>query len=291
MAATPKTIKELHHYLRNELRTLHPPEEADAMGYLIIEHTCSLSRIEFLRSPSLPVTPGSWSKVKDILGELKHRRPLQYIIGHTTFYDHKIRLNPHVLIPRPETEELVHWFLQVVNTPAAPLNILDTGTGSGCIAIALAARIPQVKIFACDVSEKALVTARQNARANNVSITFFQMDIQNPDKTFDPGFFNHIISNPPYIPISDKAALQPEVSRYEPAKALFVPEDDPLIFYRAILNFSSEALHPDGMLFFEVHERFSGSVAELCRHTGFPDTVIRKDLNGKERMIRARRKS
>ena len=225
------------------------------------------------------------SQLERALAYAKERatgKPLQYVFGHVDFYDAKLLVNENVLIPRPETEELVRW---IAESPA-PDNpaVLDVGTGSGCIAVTLARLIPESRITAVDISEKALSIARENARRLDAKVDFRQGDALGELFPGQREQFDLIVSNPPYIPRSEKASIRVNVTGYEPAEALFVEDGDPLIFYRAIARNARRLLRPGGRLYFEIHENFADETFRMLTREGFPDTAVRRDLNDKNRM-------
>jgi release factor glutamine methyltransferase len=213
--------------------------------------------------------------------------PIQYIVGFGWFYGQKFKVNPTVLIPRPETEELVHWILESCPQKTA-LNVLDIGTGSGCIPIILKQKKSNWVISACDISESALITASRNAYRLNVSIDFQRVDILNPT---DWNLFQKldvIVSNPPYIPLHEKTEMHDNVLKYEPHLALFVSDENPLLFYEAIAHFALQHLNPNGYLFFECNEHNATTVVHLLKHKKFEKVELRQDMSGKNRMIRAK---
>ena len=229
--------------------------------------------------------------------ELLKNRPIQYIIGETEFCGMRFFVNENVLIPRPETQEMVEMIASIARRDNACVirtecKIIDIGTGSGCIAISLAKLIPNSDVTAVDVSEKALEVAKKNAEANGVNVHFVLDDILNPHvKTHGRASqqFDIIVSNPPYVCESEKTEMRANVLDHEPSSALFVPDSDPLIFYRKILEFAQKALKPDGQIWFEINEKFGKETAELCREKGFKNVEIIKDFRGKERIVRAQR--
>ena len=213
--------------------------------------------------------------------QLAAGRPVQYVVGHTEFYGHRFTVREGVLIPRPETEELVSW---VVHDERRAHALLDVGTGSGCIAVTLARLIPESRITAVDISEKALSIARENARRLDAKVDFRQGDALGELFPGQREQFDLIVSNPPYIPRSEKASIRVNVTGYEPAEALFVEDGDPLIFYRAIARNARRLLRPGGRLYFEIHENFADETFRMLTREGFPDTAVRRDLNDKNRM-------
>ncbi|MEY4140987.1 MAG: peptide chain release factor N(5)-glutamine methyltransferase [Bacteroidota bacterium] len=216
--------------------------------------------------------------------------PLQYILGNTEFFSLKFKCSSSALIPRPETEELVHWILEENNTHDC--HFLDIGTGTGCIPLAIKHHRPSWSIAALDCSEEALSLARENASLNSLECQWINYDLLNGNGHFPFNQPFHIVaSNPPYIPLRDKAAMSNRVKDFEPNIALFVPDEDPLIFYRTILNFCTQFGAPEVAVYFEIHENFSFEVVELLKSKDFANIEIRKDLQGKERMVRAQRVS
>lgn len=282
--SVPATLGELNHFLRRELLRIHPPEEADALVRMIINETTGYSRSHLLSRPETPLTPRHWSKVKDILSELKLRKPLQYILSKTEFYGLTLHVRPGVLIPRPETEELVHWILEIFPQKDKSLQVLDIGTGSGCIAIALSANRPAWDVSGCDISQEALDVAGKNAEECNVQVHYYSCNILNPPRKVPGKKYDILVSNPPYVPEREKKELAPEILRYEPHEALFVPDDDPLRFYRAILDNATQILRPGGNLFFELHAHLGDHLRSLAAEKGFSKCEIKKDLNGRDRM-------
>ena len=217
-----------------------------------------------------------------IVEELATGRPLQYVLGHTEFYGLDFIVREGVLIPRPETEELIRWITEnpVTNNPA----ILDVGTGSGCIAVTLARLIPGARVTAIDISGQALSVARENARRLGAEVDFRQGDALGELFPGEYGLFDLIVSNPPYIPRCEKATMRLNVTGYEPAEALFVEDSDPLIFYRAIARNAQRLLRPGGRLYFEIHERFADEMLRMLTEEDFADNTVRRDLNDKNRM-------
>jgi release factor glutamine methyltransferase len=221
---------------------------------------------------------------------LKHE-PIQYIVGFAWFYGLKLKVNPTVLIPRPETEELVHWILETIKEEKLPsnLSLLDIGTGSGCIPTALKKRAEHLKITAIDVSESALITASRNAnRYELYDLEFKKIDILSQTERTTLPKYDLIVSNPPYIPTQEKTLMQENVLDYEPHLALFVDDNDALVFYKTIAQFALTHLNPNGHLFFECNEYNANEVVELLKETGYHSVDLQKDLSGRDRMVRAR---
>lgn len=227
-------------------------------------------------------------KINVIISELKEYKPIQYILGETEFYGCNIKINQNSLIPRPETEEIVRWILD--ETGGNSCKIIDIGTGSGCIAVALAKNNISAKVFASDYSEEALNVARRNAGINNTEITFFNFNINFPETSDILDVYDIIVSNPPYVTESEKRQMKENVLKYEPNDALFVPDSDPLIFFKAILQFAQSKLQSGGNIFFEINERFGKQMIQLLEKFNYHHIILRKDINNKDRMIKGTKK-
>ncbi len=280
-----ETFDMLVRRLTATLEPEHGLPEARSLTLLVVRYVTGLSPAALLRDAHEPFPKELLPKVNNILRQLKARIPVQYVLGETEFYGCRIRVSPAVLIPRPETEELVRELLHQAGKDTAPFRILDAGTGSGCIAIALARKLPEAEIYASDVSEESLQLARENAEGNRVKVHFFRGDILNPEPG---GTYRYIVSNPPYVPESEKKNMQPEVVHHEPPGALFVPDDDPLLFYRALLDYASGHLEKGGWLMVETHEKFAGKVKDLFETYGMKEVEVKTDINGKERFVKGR---
>ena len=286
MAVNIQTIKDIRNYLLEELHDVYPVNEINAMCNIIIEQVCNLKRIRQLTEPYYTVSQTVAKKVKSVCEELISGKPLQYILGETLFYDCKIRVNEHVLIPRQETEELIYLVLK--ENKGYQGSIIDFGTGSGCIAIALARHLPDAKVQATDISLEALYLARENAGINQVKIDLIHSDIfDNLNPLLSPAGI--IVSNPPYIRHSEKHLMKNNVIDYEPHGALFVPDDDPLLFYKKILETSEKLLIKRGKVYFEINEALGEDMAILCKSYGLIDIHIIKDINGKDRIVKGTR--
>ena len=337
-------MKETITSIRKSLETLYPPEEIRSLTQWILEKVCNLSRNQQIVCKDNQLSDTEKESVQMIVERLKNSEPIQYIFGETEFYGLTFEVTPAVLIPRPETEELVHriireqtaskqlhyklsqkeslyfslcnsvsslWFSvkrknklhretqrrhrepqRFVNlcdnvkfTPST-LRILDIGTGSGCIAITLAKELRNAQVYALDISEEALQIARQNAQRNNVAIQFIQADILSENLLKFP-LFDIIVSNPPYITMREKAAMKLNVLDYEPHDALFVPDDDPLRFYRRIAEFGLEKIVPNGLLYLEINALFGETICRMLHQKGYRNIELSCDLSGKERFIKA----
>lgn len=269
-------------FINSELRGLYPVSETEGLTRLIFEAVCGWSFTEQLIKKQEKIKDEDFIKIKKIVARLKKFEPVQYILGETEFYGLRLNVNPSVLIPRPETEELVDWMVRS-NLPANSL-ILDIGTGSGCIALALKSALKNAKVSGTDISEGALQTAHENAARNKLDVHFYRSDIlkqENPDNEI----YNVIVSNPPYIKESEKLLMLPNVLEYEPANALFVTDNDPLVFYRSIAGFAKKYLAENGKLFFEINENLGFEMKNMLIDFGFCNIEIRNDINGKNRMI------
>ena len=281
----------------SQLTPLYDEGEAESFFFLILEEKHHLKRIDLALQLDLEF---SESEIKDwnvILEQLKLELPIQYILGSTSFYGLKFEVNENVLIPRPETEELVEWIinsnLKISSAQFGKasgerfnnLKILDIGTGSGCIAIALAKNLPNAQVFAIDVSEEALATAKRNAEQNDVNITFIQKNILETTDLHQQ--FDIIVSNPPYVRNLEKAEIKKNVLEYEPHLALFVEDHDALIFYRKIGELAQRNLSKQGQLYFEINQYLGKEMMELLENLGFQNVELRKDIYGNDRMIRS----
>lgn len=257
--------------------------ELQAMMKRIAEHLTKKSFLELRLDSTVELDE---SQFIPIVEDLKRERPLQYILGYEWFGHLKLNVNEHVLIPRPETEELVHWVLEEVRLQQQnqSCTILDIGTGSGCIPIWLKSKDNQIEVTAIDISKEALAQATQNAQIHQVDIQFVQADILQSDLNLNT-LFDIIISNPPYITSDERSEMASNVLDYEPSLALFVHNDDPLQFYKAIHRFSQSHLAPNGLMFFEVGKQHACSVASYFKHEGL-QTELRKDMYGNERMLK-----
>lgn len=265
--------------------------EAKAIARMVYEVRYGLSFSDILLGKDERLPAEQQEELQGIAQRLLRHEPVQYVLGEATFCGRTFHVAPDVLIPRPETEELCRWVVaEARKDGASDLRILDIGTGSGCIAITLAAELPESQVTAWDISEEALAIAQANARRLGTRVTFQHTDILNPN-LFNllilNSKFSIIISNPPYICNKERAAMEPNVLDYEPETALFVPDDDPLLFYRAIAQYAQQALCEGGSLFFEINPLYATALQELLRAMRFSRIALRNDQNGKPRMIHA----
>ncbi len=271
-------------HIQSELEGFYPETEIKSFSYLIIEKLTGLSRTEIIINKSTIFSESQAHIVEGFIEKLKLYMPIQYILGETEFFGLSFSVNKSVLIPRPETEELVEWICNE-NNQHTQLDILDIGTGSGCIAISLKNKFSNSNVTGFDISESALKTAYNNAKKNQLEVSFANVDILN-DVNINQKW-NIIVSNPPYIPEKKKSEISQNVLDYEPHLALFVDDEDPLIFYCKIANFAKSHLKPNGKLYFEIHCDAGKVCTDLLIELGFLCIEIRKDLSGNDRMVRA----
>ena len=275
------TINQAYQQLSTTLSKLYDPGEAESIARIVFEDAFGVYNL--VRQDEL--LPEQESQFKQISTRLQQHEPVQYVLGTADFYGLKFKVDRRVLIPRQETEELVHWMLET--SPSGPLRLLDIGAGSGCIPITLKKQRPEWEVWALDISPGALELAAENARMNGVAVHFQQLDILDEAQWERLGRFDATASNPPYIPAREAALMPEHVKRYEPSLALFVENEDPLLFYRTIGRFALEYLTPGGRLFFETNEFNAVEVVEVIRSQGFKEVELKRDLNGKERMVQA----
>ena len=267
-------MKQTTDYIIQELSDFYPTEELRELAYWIVEETTGITRSQILIGHSAIDIP----ELNDTLLRLKHHEPIQYIFGHTQWMGLDLRLNHATLIPRPETAELVEWIL-LSHDHNTPLRIMDIGTGSGCIAIALKKHCPKWQLQGVDICEEALEKAQQNAINNGVDILWEKMDIL----AETPEFIDIIVSNPPYICHREKADMDTRVLDYEPHTALFVPDNDPLLFYRRIASMKSAKI-----IYFEINEAYGNEVCKMMKDLGYTDVQLKHDIYGKARMVYGR---
>lgn len=283
-----KTIKDVFAVFKRGLLRLYDTGEIEALTLMIISDISMVSKAQVKAFPEKNITQAQAEKFNNILQRLQTGEPVQYILGYTEFYGLPFKVSPAVLIPRPETEELVEWVLtSASNSKFAFGHILDVGTGSGCIAISLKKNLPNSQVSAIDISIDALDVAKQNSDLNNVKVSFIKADILNLKPQISDLKFDIIVSNPPYVTQDDKTQMHINVTDFEPHTALFVSEDDPLIFYNAIAGFAIQNLATSGVVFFEINEGLSKETIELLENKGFKNIELRKDMSGRDRMIKA----
>ncbi|NHM01155.1 peptide chain release factor N(5)-glutamine methyltransferase [Flavobacterium difficile] len=287
-------IKSLKTYFFSELQTIQEATEIESFFFILTEYIHNLKRIDISLNPDFEVSETDLEKWNTIISELKTEKPIQYITGEAWFYGYRFEVNENTLIPRPETEELVAWIIESQKSKTENLtiqqsnhlSILDIGTGSGCIPISLKKEIPNARVSAIDVSEKALETASKNAVANEVEVHFILQNILEIDdlKQFSTPF-DIIVSNPPYVRNLEKQEIKKNVLDYEPHLALFVEDTDALLFYRKIAQLALTSLAPNGKLFFEINQYLGQETLQLLENLGFSNIELRKDFVGNDRMI------
>lgn len=290
-------------WLSNKLADIYEPSEAIQMASMVMEKITGLygGNRAFQRAKELNAEQEQQLKAYFI--RLEQHEPVQYVLGEAWFYDFPLYVDGNVLIPRPETEELVEWVLKDVQASGKPvfqktptdadrtnlLKVLDVGTGSGCIALALKRKMPLAEVWGCDVSDGALNVARRNGSDLDIRVDFVGLDFLDEAQWRQLPTVDILVSNPPYIPLTEKDSMAAHVVNHEPHKALFVPDQDPLIFYKALANFGHHRLYPQGSIYLEIHENLGAAVCRLLDVAGYT-TELRKDLQGRDRMIRASKK-
>ncbi len=290
-----KDLKDIFH---KELDAIYGKDEVARFFYLSIEHHLNVARIQLILDSEFTLTKDETDVFFTILEDLKQQKPIQYILGETEFYGLQFSVNENVLIPRPETEELVDWIMKdskLKSQNSEPIKILDIGTGSGCIAISLAKHLPEAQVFAVDISESALKIAKENADRNGVEVEFIKANILESSLWEDVAlqqmvFFDIIVSNPPYVRELEKREIRPNVLDNEPHLALFVENDNPLIFYKAITDFAVDKLKSSCSLYFEINQYLGQETKQLLVDAEFKDIQLRKDLNGNDRMLKGTKK-
>lgn len=279
-------IKDAVTNLIEQLSCKYEKGEASAITEMLLEAVCGLNRMDLLVNPGKQFSGLEADKWNHDVAELLNDRPIQYVLGKTTFYGLALSVDESVLIPRPETEELADWVIRDAEAfSGKDLSILDIGTGSGCLALALKKSLPFAKVFAVDYAEETLKTAKENAERNKLEIELIQWDILNE---MPPEFLKNmdiLVSNPPYITFSEKEKMAPNVLNYEPGRALFVTNNDPLQFYKKIEELSKKILKSTGKTYLELNESFAGEVEDYFRKKGW-QTLVKKDFQGKPRMIK-----
>ena len=278
-------LSEFKSFCFQSLLSKYPKRELDQLFKVWIKDRLKLDDVAFLLAANALIDSQTEAVLMDDLKRLENEEPIQYVLGYCSFYDLVLSCNPNALIPRPETEELVQWILVSCNAPK--INLIDLGTGSGCIPLAIKNNRPNWDVTGVDISDEALWLANNNAKTLNLQVHFSAFDITKDPKLFLQSDFDIIVSNPPYIPVRDQLQMSANVLRYEPHLALFVPDENPLYFYSHILSFSQVHLKHRGNLFLEIHEELADDVIHLLAESGFANIELRKDLQGKNRMIKA----
>jgi len=284
-------LRHLLQHFNEMLADLYEEEEITAIFYVCIKHMSGLNRMDVRVNWERILSNPDEQRYLEIADEIKTGRPIQHILGETTFYGFSIHVSPDVLIPRPETEELVDWMLTTLRSDfqqapeTGPLRVIDFGTGSGCIPIAIKKHIAEAVVEAVDISENALKVAKHNAMMNNAEIHFIQADMRNykPEQKYDL-----MVSNPPYIRNLERIEMHKNVLEHEPHLALFVPDERPLLFYEALADLAAKSLNEQGYLFFEINEHLAQETIDMLVRKSFKTVELRKDMQGKDRMLMAR---
>lgn len=286
MSTCKYKVKQITEFIRKNLDGYYPENEIQQFIYILFEYELGFSKIELVTRSEEEIDEETHGKFLDYVNQLKTYKPIQYITGETSFYGLQFHVNSHVLIPRPETEELADWIIK----QKLPLNpvILDVGTGSGCLAVTLAKYFPGAIVYAIDISNKAIELANENANKCGVKIVLCNENILSPSEDLKKRRFDLIVSNPPYIALGEKEKMNKNVLDYEPHLALFVPDEDPLVYYKAILTYALGSLKENGQVFFEINESFEKEIVALMKNHNFAEIELRKDINDKFRMVKGR---
>ena len=282
------TIHLAYQRLLTRLYDVYDTREAANIADMVIEHVTGQRKIERIVYKDIPVDEQQQAQLQKITEELLQDKPIQYALGYTWFMDMKLQVNEHVLIPRPETEELVSWILEDIKKSGnKEVSLFDIGTGSGCVPIAVRKKIAEVAVSAIDISRDALQVATLNSIEQKVLVDFLYTNILAEEEWNHLGKYNIIVSNPPYIKASEETSMRDNVLKFEPQLALFVPDEDALLFYKAIAKFSTQHLKDNGSVYVEINEALGNDVVKLFKSSGFTEVDLRKDMQGKDRMIKA----
>lgn len=275
-------MKTIANKIHEGLATAYSDGEIKALTRILATELLGVSQMAFYLKDDIALTAEQEASLDNAIERLKKHEPIQYILGYSDFCGLRFKVTPATLIPRPETSELVEW---IANESNGTENILDIGTGSGCIAISLASKLPKSSVSAWDISAEALAVATENSKANSCTVTFKQVDILSYEPTGEQ--FDIIVSNPPYIKENEKEAMHANVLDWEPHPALFVPDSDPLLFYRTIAEKATKMLLPGGKLYFEINRAYGKETVEMLSALGYTHIELRKDFADNDRMIRA----
>lgn len=279
-------IKDSELYITNKLLHVYDRSEAESIAVWIIENLTGVNRAERIVQSGKSLSTTEVSDLQQKLTRLLDHEPVQYVLNEAWFYGLKLFVDHHVLIPRPETEELVEWIITDCSFPIQRLSILDIGTGSGCIPLALKKRLGKADVWGCDISRDALHIADKNSKLLGIDIKLMELDFLNQGQRDALASFDILVSNPPYIPENEKNNMRPNVLNYEPATALFVPDDNALLFYSAIAGFGITHLKPGGKIYSEINETRGDETRAVFENAGYL-TTMKKDMQGKDRMIKA----
>jgi release factor glutamine methyltransferase len=281
------TIQQASQQLLFQLYHIYEEREARNIADLVMENITEWHRIDRLMNKEVPLSQPKEQLLQQYITELMEHKPVQYVLKEAWFSGMKLYVDPSVLIPRPETEELVNWVTTDLRLPIADMKVIDIGTGSGCIPIALKKKLTDATIYACDISEEALEVAGKNADNQQTDIRLLQCDFLNKEERNHLPEVDVVVSNPPYIPVNEKSLIPENVTRHEPHIALFVSDDDPLQFYMAIADFARYRLSRNGSVYVEIHEDLCVAVRELFSKKGFKKIEVKKDMQDKNRMVKA----
>lgn len=287
-------------YIRQQLSNIYDEREAGNIANMVMEHITGYTRLDRIMKKEDELTAAQSNILQQYIHRLQQHEPVQYVLQEAWFYGMKLYVNNNVLIPRPETEELVQWIIDDIKASGkdvfvrrkneadetTQLKILDVGSGSGCIALALKKAMPKADIWGCDISDEALTVARRNGADLDIRVDFVAMNFLDTAQQLQLPIVDVIVSNPPYIPLKDKAQMQPNVVAHEPHTALFVPDNDALLFYRAIIEFAKKRLYETGSIYAEIHEDLSEAVVQLFSEAGYQNVQLKKDMQGKDRMVK-----
>lgn len=287
MNCPSNNLKTIVAYYAAKIATIYPEEESRQIVWMLVENFFNVNRLMLSVNQDLRLNESELLIFHNACEEILRHTPVQYVIGKANFCGLSFELNTSILIPRPETEQLTQLILKKIPVNPIPIHILDIGTGSGCIAVTLKKERPDCEIYACDINRNALQTAQKNAERHNALVHFFHYDILSTDNLSSVPEMDVIISNPPYIPFSEKLAMRSNVLLHEPETALFVPDEDPLLFYKAIAKIAREKLADGGKIFFEINEKFGNKTTEILRQYGFINIIIENDFRGKVRFAYA----
>ncbi|MDZ4795286.1 MAG: peptide chain release factor N(5)-glutamine methyltransferase [Bacteroidota bacterium] len=280
------TVQEGTYYLMNKLKTICGESEATVITDWVMEKLTGSTKTERMQYKYATLASEEESQLKKYTKRLLQHEPVQYVLNESWFYGSKFYVDKNVLVPRPETEELVEWIITDATQRDGTLTLLDIGSGSGCIPVSLKSKLPTSAMWSCDSSPAALEVAKKNAAELGTSIHFLELDFLDPEQWKQLPSFDIIVSNPPYVPEKDKETMKPNVLEYEPPTALFVPDNDPLIFYKAIAQFGKTHLNSKGLIYTEIHEGLGKETMDLFSSEGY-QPELKKDMQQKDRMIRS----
>ena len=283
------TIQEARKDLQHKLSSIYSSSEPDRITEWVIESVSGKNRSETILDKNQELTTAQKDRLAAVEKRLLQHEPVQYVLNEAWFCNVKFYVDNNVLIPRPETEELIEWIISNLKFPFEKLKILDVGSGSGCIAISLKRKLRKAEVWSCDISNDALLVAKKNSDTLNADVRYFQLDFLHEEERNRLPVFDIIVSNPPYVPQKDKEQMDPNVLNYEPHVALFVPDNDPLMFYKAIAEFAKGHLDEKGSIFLELHEVYAESTREFYETKNYK-TELKRDMQGKNRMMHANKR-